>query len=370
MKLKIFLFLSLIAFFSVFGHEKVAGNCASDNSVIYNIDQGNEIVVCEYEDYLNDEKYKKIGIYFVKEDTFQKILTNNGDDINNDVNFPSISRTGEYITFTSRATNITGEVLRYCYDIIDKSYNPCSNIYIYNIYEKKSTIIKYKDDYLNGDNYLSVISGDGKTVVFESSSYNSTEHNLPSNCFSKGINSCINIYKYDVGTKEISLVTKDSMNNMGNANSISPTISYDGEYISFQSSAKNLIGRGYDHSECKNVMENGESVCSHIFLFNSKKNQIKIVTTIGKQLFNDNSGNAKISGNGRYIAYESYSTNISIMTNNKLHIVLYDIDANVNTIISKNGKSLNNRDNYILDVSKDGLYVMYNSDSTNLNIYV
>ena len=66
--------------------------------------------------------------------------------------------------------------------------------------------------------------------------------------FEKGFNSCINIFKYTLITKSITLISTYSNNYGGDSNSINPSISYDGRYISFQSTSTNLGIKSYKYN--------------------------------------------------------------------------------------------------------------------------
>lgn len=161
------------------------------------------------------------------------------------------------------------------------------------------------------------------------------------------------------------LVSTNINNKGGNFNSMSPAISDDGRYVVFQSPSTNLTS-DYGNNKCANIDADGNSLCTHIYLADTQNFQLNIITKNDSSLFNDSSGNAMISKDGNFIVYESYASNIEESYSNNLNLVIYDIVNNQNVIISKNGAIFNNRDSYLLDVSKNGKYILYKTKSTNL----
>jgi len=360
------IFLYVLFFFFLMG-EKIGAVEYEVNSIIYSFDTGGDFIVYEYKDYINNDNLHYLAITNRKTGEIKKIMSNGGEYINNDMFFPSISEDGKYITFTSNATNITDDYIEQCMGIIDYKKDFCSGIYLYNVEEEKSYLIKDGDILLNGNSYVSKISGDGRYIVFESSATNKINKNLNNSCYLQNVYTCINIYKYNVITKNIILISTNKDNYGGNASSISPSISYDGRYITFQSTATNLYDDSHDWKSCKNIGEAEEMLCSHLFLMDAKENKLILVTKINNEVFNDSSGNGILSDNGKYIVYESFATNIENIYNNKQHIVLYDVENKKNTIVSKKENIPNNKSSYLQDISSDGKYITYITYTTNLS---
>ncbi len=361
MKLRFIMFLtSFIYLMILFFGFKVAAE-GIENKKIYNIDESVNLYVYEY-DYSGRHYVGYVDKY---SNEFSDILNENGEYIDSDMYFPSISSDGKYITFTSSATNIVDEMDSKCYNILEEEYNYCSNIYIYNVLLKSFSIIKKGTEYLNGNSYVSKISGDGKNVVFESLATNNIIIDNNS-CYVNEINRCINIFKYSLITDSITLISTYENNYGGDSSSINPSISYDGRYITFQSSASNLGIRSYDYNSCVNESAEGY-FCSHVYLVNTKNSTVEIISKNKKNLFNDNSGNSTVSKDGKYVIYESYATNITDKFNYKSHVILFDISKGETKLISVAGNRLNNRDNYLIGISSDSKYVIYHTRSTNLD---
>ena len=358
-----FLILSIFIFFEL---EKVSAIDLLENVKIYNIEVSKDIIVYEYEEISDDISYHSIGIYFIGDNIFKVIKNNNGDDINSSLYFPSVSSNGKYITFTSRATNITDDENYYCYNVLENNYEYCSRIYVYDVYSEELHVIKNNQEYFNGDCYISKISGNGKYVVFESTATNNLNFGTIDKCVFNDENICINIFKYDLVLGNVILVSTSSENYGGDFSSISPSISYDGRYITFQSASSNITKEKYDYSLCKNISDTGDNICTQIFLYDSKQRKNIIITANGKKIFNDNSGNPIISEDASVVAYETYSTNIFDEVNGRMQVLYYDIKSKNNYIVCQNNK-LNNRDTNLKSISKDGKYILFETSATNLN---
>ena len=331
------------------------------NSEIFNV-SSSEIMVFEYEDNsLHRLKYNDMngGVH--------QILTNDGEMINDSMYFPSVSNDGKFIVFTSRASNITDDKLKTCHDIINKIDRICNNVYLYNVENKKSVLIKDKDKLLNGDSYVAIISGDGKSVIFETIATNLVDNKYDCT-FINGVSNCINIYKYDILTNKMFLISTKSNFHGTNGNAVFPSISDDGRYITFQTNADNLIDEPEKSKECYNYATNKEETCVNVFLFDSFKNKLDVISKHNELFFNDTSGNALITNDGKYVIFESYATNV-FDNDGVNHIYAYDVNRKDVKLISSQGDILNNRDNFLLDVSDDSGYVAYKTRSTNLDGY-
>lgn len=124
----------------------------------------------------------------------------------------------------------------------------------------------------------------------------STATNLGPGGSGKGIK---DIYLYDRKLKVMKWITHSPTGKAASNHSTAPVISADGSTIAFQSTAKNLGTGG------------SEYYVSDIYLYNRTTGSLKWVTqtTEGKTA-NGASMNPSISENGRYIAFETVATNL------------------------------------------------------------
>ncbi len=152
----------------------------------------------------------------------------------------------------------------------------------------------------------------------------------------------------------VSATTRLSLTNgnrQANADSYAPAISTDSRYIAFASDATNLVSGDTNNA-------------TDIFLRDRVAQTVKLVTKSG----NGDSLRPAISANGRYIAYESYATNlVAGDTNNASDIFRYDRTTGTTTRVSvASGGAQGDSDSISPAISDDGSRVAFASSASNL----
>lgn len=270
----------------------------------------------------------------------------------------------------------------------------------------------------NGDSYFPAISGDGKSVAFESYS---------SNLVQSDKNGFRDIFVWHSSTNKIETVSIGANGTEANAESFEPSVSGDGNLIAFTSTASNIsttekgisnnnvflrdlktdttimisidpIARkggggskpsiSYDgnriafYSHTATLVTDDNNGIWDIFLWEKNIAKLKRVslTADGKER-NQGSESANrivapsISGNGHYIAFATTATNmVPGDINNFQDVFVYDINTN-STIIASNasdGKP-GNADSPIgqgekIAISFDGKWVAFSTNATNLGV--
>jgi len=204
----------------------------------------------------------------------------------------------------------------------------------------------------NGDSYGSSISADGRYVAFTSDA---------SNLVSDDTNNASDIFIYDAvanTTRRVSVGTDDTQ---GDNESSLPSISADGRYVAFWSNASNLVNGDTNNA-------------SDIFVYDTVANTTRRVSVAsdGTEGYDNSSYKPfykpSISADGRYVAFESYASNlVSGDTNNASDIFVYDTVANTTRLVSVDSNGTGGYDNsYGSSISADGRYVAFTSDASNL----
>lgn len=191
------------------------------------------------------------------------------------------------------------------------------------------------------------ISGDGRYVGF---------HSQASNLVLGDMNNDIDIFVYDRTTNTIERVSVDSLGNEANNISLDQEISTDGEYVAFSSLASNLV-------------PNDTNSASDVFVYNRILDITERVSVNNLEAEgNENSSNASISTNGRFVAFMSTATNlVPNDTNNKSDIFVYDRAAdNIERVSVDNAGVQGNEISHNLEISDSGRYVTFTSDADNL----
>jgi len=262
-------------------------------------------------------------------------ITKDGIQANGDCWDPFISGDGNYIVFTSNATNLdpaqtNGKVAVYLKDMTTQS-------------------LKCVSAGSNGDSGLGSVNDKGTYVVFQS---------LGDNLVPNDKNGFRDIFLYDVlggGTRRVSVVPDGtSVGKEANGGSSQPQISADGKQIVFQSNASNL---GPDKDAVSDV---------YMIQFDLKKIQL-ISVVEGGILATDGAFDPTVNGDGTYVAFRSSPLDDHGKDVGSGPIYLRDLAQGKTILVSKRidgGKPAFYCQNP--SISRDGNYILYSSDSSHL----
>lgn len=193
----------------------------------------------------------------------------------------AMSGDGVYVAFSSAATNLVGS-----------DTNSQGDIFIKNTSDQSISRISVQTggaEASGGGSLNPDITSDGRYVVFESSA---------TDMVSGDTNSLSDIFRHDTTTNTTVRVSTDiSASEASGGGSYSPTISDDGDYVAFYSSATNLV--------------NGVTSGTHVYVKQISTGYIRIVDKpVGLETGDGSSTYAKISGDGQTIVFDSSSTNL------------------------------------------------------------
>jgi Tol biopolymer transport system component len=173
------------------------------------------------------------------------------------------------------------------------------------------------------------------------------------------------IYVRDRQAGTTTRVSVDSAGIDGNSDSFDPNISDDGRFVTFYSRASNLVAN--DTNTCAEFPPVG--MCEDVFVHD-------LVTGITERISVADSGaqgdrpsrNPSISGDGRFVAFESWATNlVSGDTNSMSDVFLKDRLAGTlrRASLSVIGGELDGP-SYESSLSQDGRYLSFMSGATNV----
>jgi Tol biopolymer transport system component len=245
---------------------------------------------------------------------------------------PAISADGRYVAFVSDATNL----------VKDKDTNGAMNIFLHDTETGKTELVSTGKDGLGGNNdsHAPVISANGRYVAFVSDATNLVKD--------KDTNGAMNIFLHDTETGKTELVSTGKDGLGGNDDSHAPVISANGRYVAFASYATDLEG--------------DTNAALNIFLYDAETGKTELVSTGVNGQEDDISVTPAISGDGRYVAFESYADNpMEGDTNDAIDIYLYNIETKHTTWVSTGVDGLENRNSYSPAISDDGRYVAFAS---------
>ena len=207
-------------------------------------------------------------------------ISTNGSISNGYSSGASVSADGRYITFSSYATNLVAGDNNSCSDIFvrDRVLNTTKRISVSNSGEES-----------NGDSYGPSISIEGRYIAYTS---------YATNLVANDNNGYSDVFVYDRLRDITQRVSISNNGYEGNGDSYEPSISADGSYIAFSSSASNLV-------------TDDTTGCNDVFVYNKISNTIKriSVSNTGEE-GNGDSYEPSISANGNFIAFTSYADNL------------------------------------------------------------
>ncbi len=312
---------------------------------------------------------------------------------------PAISDDARYIVFQSTAQNL----------VIDKTSSR-SDIFLYDRNTKKTTRINLAADNseANASSEHAAISADGSIIAFASDASNLVGGDTQGNK---------DIFIYDRTNGTITRVSVDSADTPGNDDSDFPDVSEDGRYVVFESEATNLVSNdtneqsdifrhdrqtgttirvnldflndeatSYDSNEPK-ISDNGRYVVfrtyaaltpcddnntSDVFYRDLVENTtiLASVTYYGC-VANNRSVHPSISGDGRFVSFSSYASNLIIEddTNSREDLYLRDFQNEITeriSVSSSNQEGDQRSVGYGGNISQDGRYVVFSSQATNM----
>ncbi len=198
------------------------------------------------------------------------------------------------------------------------------------------------DGFVSSDN--AQITSNGRYVVFES------RHATLGNAFSP------NIFVLDRQTGLVDRVSRGLNNTLPNSSVQFATISDDGRYIAYQTSATNIASTDTSSNTDVFLFDRGTSVTTQVSVGAANSQS------------NGNSRFPKISGNGQFIVFESTSSNlVALDTNGTSDVFLYTVATGAISLISKSsGGIIGSAESGNPAISFDGSKVVFASSATNL----
>lgn len=206
-----------------------------------------------------------------------------GDESDKDSMFPSISSDGNLVTFMSNATNLVDPVPPAGYPLIYQS----------NIATGRIQLVSTNSSGEPADNgcRFPEMNSDGRYVVFDSNSTNLIAGYKP-----YGISQ---VYRKDLSTGEVILVSANASGETADADSDSAAISPDGSVVAFNSMADNLVS------------PSPPAGTRQIYAKDLVIGELTPVSATSSGKFgDDNSDSAAVSPEGRFAIFMSWSSNL------------------------------------------------------------
>jgi hypothetical protein len=279
-----------------------------------------------------------VFVYDKKKKTTKRVSVR-GAGIEGDSNSwnASISADGRFVAFGSEARNL-----------VASDSNNEADVFVRDLKKKKTKLVSIKSNGVQGDDESgdSHISANGRFIGFSSDA---------SNLVSKDNNGETDVFVHDRKKKKTKRVSVKSNGKQANGDSVDPVMSANGRFVGFASDASSL--------------RKGSSTRLAVFVHDraSKKTKMVSVRSNGKQ-GNDNSDNPSISANGRWISFQSDASNLGKKdTNNVEDVFVHDRQTKKTrrvSLRSNGGQGNGNSDDAW--ISGDGRWIVFESDADNL----
>jgi Tol biopolymer transport system component len=253
---------------------------------------------------------------------------------------PSISDDGRFIAFTTYATNLVAN------DSNGSGYWG-RDVFVHDRLTGTTTMVCVDSNGVQGNSYSAgaAISGDGRYVSFTSDADNLVPGDT---------NNCSDVFVHDLSTGQTERVSLNSNGVEGNNSSRSTSLSEDGRFVAFQSSATNL---------------HPGSRAGQIFVRDRLTGQTEIVSINARGV--DSVWGAvgpSISADGRFVAFSSMAANLYPgISNGWSDIFVHDRQWGVTTRVShySSGEQSNGHCRSP-SISGDGQIVAFESSAKNL----
>jgi Tol biopolymer transport system component len=259
--------------------------------------------------------------------------------------YPSISANGRFVAFVGSAT-----------DLVAGDTNGKYDVFVRDLQTGTTTLVSVNQAGTGGgdkDSLYTSISADGRYVAFAS--------------FADDLAANDSNGSYDVFVRDRTLGTTTlvSVNAAGTAsasgNSVSPSISADGRLVAFHSTAEDLVG-------------NDANGFSDVFVRDLDAGVTTLVSVDrgGTASGDESSSGPAISANGRFVAFASEATDLVVKdvadTNGLFDVFVRDLTKKKTVRVSVNAsrKAAGSGDSEYCSISANGRYVAFQSYASDL----
>jgi Tol biopolymer transport system component len=310
----------------------VAFESTADNLAPGSVDSVNEVFVRD----------------LIENTTTRVSVALNGADVDGDSEEPSISADGRYVAFTSTATNlVTGDI------------NGVADIFVRDLVANTTTLASRAtgaggtvSDSVSGQ---PSISADGQFVAFVSDSH--LLDTVPDLQDRNWV--FVRQLVAPFATTLVSRADGAAGNPSIDGDSEDPVMSADGKHVAFRSGADNLSTQ--DNDSLDNIFLR-DLVAPFATTLVSR------ASGAGGPVADDRSQQPSISGDGRYVAFSSLATNLGGGNASDPDVFVRDVVANTTELVSvsRTGGAVAFGDSVEPSISGDGRYVSFESDAQDI----
>ncbi|MEG5228755.1 calcium-binding protein, partial [Microcoleus sp. B3-D3] len=267
--------------------------------------------------------------------------------------YPSISPDGRFVAFESYATNL-----------VPGDTNRSRDIFVRDTLTNTITRVSVDQagNQANADSFRPSISTDGRFVAFHSDATNLVPGDTNDNS---------DIFVRDTLTNTTTRVSVDQAGNQADnelyKGSAFPSISADGRFVAFYSASADFVPGDTNETYDIFVRDTLTNTTTRVSVDSAGNQGNDTSVSIGS-ISISGSFSPSISADGRFVAFHSYSSNlVPGDTNDTYDIFVRDTLTNTTTRLSvDSADNQANGGSGTPSISRDGRFVAFNSDATNL----
>ncbi len=287
-----------------------------------------------------------------------------GGEANGESYNAAISMYGQYVVFSSTATNLVpGDAPANCLDYLHGgTSNPCVEIFLKDTQtgEVKLVSADPTGQKATGNSYTSSISADGRYAAFDSNAANLV-YREPGQCqsmYSSMSLNCVQFFVKDLQTGEIMMGSTSNAGAEANKDSDGGMISADGRFLTFNSRGSNLIS-------------GDTNATSDIFVKNLQSGVVnRASTTSSGGQSSSSTYQTVISPDGRFVVFGYGGMDLVAGTDRNSFLpdvfIKDTLTGSVSLVSQTQAGISSNNPCYSGTVSEDGRFVTFTSRATNL----
>lgn len=264
--------------------------------------------------------------------TVRVSISSSGTQADADAGWVALSGNGQFVAFSSHATNL-----------VANDTNGHEDVFVHNRNTGVTARVSVSSGGTEGNSYSggASLSGDGRFVAFSSNA---------NNLVLGDDNNYEDVFVHDRQTGQTTLVSRPPGGSPGPGHSVQPSISGDGRFVAFASYASMLVPGDTNGTTDVFVHDRLTSLVTRVS-----------VSSAGLQ-GNDWSQQPSISADGYLVSFTSPASNLGPDGNGTLDVFVHNRLVGMTTNVSANGNSGSQG----AAVSMDGLAITFTSASTNL----
>jgi len=331
------------AAFPVLGALDVDANCSSSRGSI----SGDGRFVAYYSDATNlvsgdSNETGDVFLRYMDARSQTRVSTTYSGGSGNDFSAgPAVSATGRFVAYYSRALNIVPGDTNGTYDVFVRDFGFGGTVV--------RASVTSSGGQANGASSGPAISADGRFVAFASSA---------TNLVTGDTNGVGDVFVRDLVAGTTEIVSVSTAGQMANGASGGAAISGDGRYVAFLSVASNLVGD--DRNGMQDVFVRDRVMHT--------TERVSVPATFGQA--NNNSFTVDISGDGRFVAFDSAATNlVSGDGNGAMDVFVRDrVEGTTTRVSVKANGAEGDGASHKPVISADGRAVAFVTEATNLGL--